>query len=118
MNMIEFHTSLLPTVITLMSLLLLGWQYRRREERQVAAVQVMNLNRFGTAGGSRNLDVFLPASYPEPDRERYHIMVLNDGRIEQVSMLETSRHLEIAADFDKGIETTPAIEVIAVKKHD
>jgi len=111
MNMMEFHTSLLPTVITLMSLLLLGWQYRRREERKVAAVHVMRLNRFGTAGGSRNLDVFLPASYPEPDRERYHLMVLNDGRIEQVSMLEGRGQLEIGIGFET------AIEVIAVKKH-
>ncbi len=114
MNMMEFHTILLPTVITLMSLLLLGWQYRRREEKQVAAVQVMKLNRFGTAGGSRNLDVFLPASYPEPGRERYHLMVLNDGRIEQVSMLETNRQLELAADFDMAIEPIPAIQPIPV----
>ena len=112
MNMMEFDTILLPTVITLISLLLLGWQYKLREQRQVAAVRKMKLNRFGTARGSRNLDVFLPASYPVLDRDRYQLIVLNDGRIEQMPMLETGRHLERATDFDR------VIEVISITRHD
>ena len=124
MSMMEFQTILLPTVITLMSLLLLGWQYRRQEERKIAAIRIMKLNRFGATAGSRNLDVFLPSRYPELNQERYHLMVLNDGRLEHVSMLETSKHLETAADFDLAIESIPAIKEIqaikeiAWKKHD
>jgi hypothetical protein len=73
MNMMEFQVILLPTVITLMSLLLLGWQYRRQGERQITAVRIKKLNGFGTASGSRNLDVFLPARYPELNQERYRL---------------------------------------------